>query len=105
MILDFLKKLLGGGASEKIKELYDNGAIIVDVRTPSEFSMGHIKNSTNIPLHELSKSLGKLKKQDKVVITCCQSGRRSGMAAQQMKAAGIQAVNGGGWASLRRIIG
>lgn len=105
MILDFLKKLLGGGASQKIKELYDNGAIIVDVRTEGEYGRGHIKNSINVPLHELSGALAKLKKQDKTIITCCQSGRRSGMAAQQMKAAGIQAVNGGGWATLRRIIG
>lgn len=104
MILDFLKKLLGGGSNEKIKELYEKGAVIVDVRTTAEYNSGHIKNSINIPLHEISKSVGKLKKQNKTIITCCQSGRRSGMAAQQLNAAGIPTVNGGGWASLRRII-
>jgi rhodanese-related sulfurtransferase len=104
MILDFLKKLLGGGSTENIKELYTQGAIIVDVRTTAEYAGGHIKNSINVPLHELSKSIAKLKKQDKTIITCCQSGRRSGMAAQQLKAAGIKAVNGGGWASLKRAI-
>ena len=52
-MLDFIKKLFGG-KSVDYKELVRNGAQIIDVRTPAEFSNGHIRNSKNIPLQQLA---------------------------------------------------
>lgn len=86
------------------KELIANGAMIVDVRTPQEFANGHIKNTINIPLQVLSQKINELKKKNTIIITVCQSGARSSMAVSQLKQAGIEAYNGGGWSSLHKQI-
>jgi rhodanese-related sulfurtransferase len=39
------------------KALLEEGAIIVDVRSPAEFSGGNIENSLNIPVGELVNKL------------------------------------------------
>src|SRR5947207_1688593 len=99
-MLQFLTNLFSGG-SAKYKELVNKGAIILDVRTPSEYSEGHIKGSVNIPVQMLQKNLGRLQK-DKVIITCCASGMRSATAKAVLKSAGFAEVyNGGSWTTLQ----
>ena len=96
-----LLSMLGfGGKSESIKEFMAKGAIIIDVRTPGEFSGGHIKGSKNIPLNILSTKIDEIKKLDKPVIACCASGMRSAQATSMLKSNGIDVMNGGGWSSL-----
>ncbi|MEL7530858.1 MAG: rhodanese-like domain-containing protein [Bacteroidota bacterium] len=96
-MLDFLKNILGSGPKVDIGEWIQNGAVIIDVRTPREFKGGHVKGSQNIPLNEIGGKIEKIKKMNKAVITCCASGARSGSAASKLRAAGIEAVNGGPW--------
>ncbi len=98
--MSFLGKLFGM-KSVDFKQLVQDGAVIVDVRTPGEFQGGHIKGSVNIPLQSLQGSLGKIPK-NKTVITCCASGMRSASAKSLLKSAGYAEVhNGGGWMSLK----
>lgn len=80
--------------------MMSNGAIIIDVRTPGEFNAGHIKGAKNIPLDKIQSQTASIKKMNKVVILCCQSGMRSAQATSLLKASGIDAHNGGGWSSL-----
>lgn len=101
MFLSFLKKLFGG---PDLGPFFDRGAIILDVRTAGEFNSGHVKGAVHVPLDRLSQELGKLKKAGKPYITCCASGRRSGMAADILNRAGIEAVNGGPWSSVDRAV-
>jgi rhodanese-related sulfurtransferase len=79
------------------EELVKNGAIIVDVRTSGEFNSGHIKGSINIPLDQINNKKDELKKKNKVIITCCRSGNRSGIAESMLQSAGIECYNGGPW--------
>lgn len=96
-----LLSMLGlGGKSESVKEFMDKGAIIIDVRTPGEFQGGHIKGSKNIPLNTIGNQIESIKKLNKPVIACCASGMRSSQATSILKSNGIEAMNGGGWASL-----
>ncbi len=100
-MLQFIKNLLGLGPSIDIQELISNGATVVDVRTPAEYKDGHLKGSINLPLQTLGTQMNKLKK-DQVIITCCRSGSRSGMARRQLQAAGFTKVyNGGPWNSIK----
>lgn len=100
-MIGLIKSIFGLGPSVNYKELVQNGAQIIDVRTRGEFASGHIKGSINIPLNELSGQIKKIKK-DKVVITCCASGMRSASAKAQLKSMGFTEVhNGGGWYSLQ----
>jgi len=92
-----LKSILGFGPKVDFKELLKKGAVIVDVRTASEFKQGHIKKSVNIPLDTIQNEFKKLNK-NKPVITCCASGIRSWFAKNKLKANGFTEVyNGGGW--------
>lgn len=98
-MFDFIKKLFSGNSTD-YKELYTNGAQIIDVRTPAEFSSGHIPSSKNIPLQKLNAELKKLDVK-KPIITCCASGMRSKSAKSILEQNGFQVYNGGGWSSLQ----
>ena len=99
-----MKSLLGLGPKTDYKQLMQNGATIIDVRTKAEYQGGHIKGSLNIPLNNLSNHYSKLDKS-KPVITCCASGMRSATAKGILKAKGFKEVyNGGGWLSLQNKI-
>ena len=96
-----IKNFFGLGSPTDYTALMKKGAQVVDVRTPNEFSGGHIKGSINIPLDSLQKNINKLKK-DTTVITCCASGIRSASAKQILTTHGfLEVYNGGGWASLK----
>ena len=70
---------------------------VIDVRTPEEFLGGHVANSINIPLSEISSSLDRIRSLEGDIILCCASGNRSGQAAYYLQNQGIACVNGGSW--------
>ncbi len=82
------------------KKLLEDGAVIIDVRSKSEFAGGAIPGSENIPLGNLSGRIKQIKSLEVPVITVCASGMRSGAAKGQLKAAGIEAYNGGPWTKM-----
>jgi rhodanese-related sulfurtransferase len=94
-MFSFLKKLFGPGTD--FKALKENGAIIIDVRTPQEFDHGHIQGSKNIPLDKIQREVKSIKNMNKPIITVCKSGARSGMAKSILKSAGVEVYNGGPW--------
>ena len=97
--------LFGGSkTNEKVGVLLKQGALIIDVRTPDEYRGGHITESVNIPLNMIPGKVNELKRKNKAIITCCRSGARSGMAADQLCNAGIEAENGGPWNSLQSMM-
>lgn len=89
-----------GNKTEKIKDFQARGAVIIDVRTKSEFQQGAIRGSKNIPLQNINTQIAAIKKLNKPVIVCCASGMRSGNAANILNSKGIETLNGGGWSSL-----
>jgi len=100
-----LLEVLGfGKKKEKIKSAIENGAIVIDVRSSAEYQSGHIDQSANIPLDAIEGQFNKWKKQEKEIIFCCASGMRSGVATTKARAAGLSAINGGGWNALNNII-
>jgi rhodanese-related sulfurtransferase len=107
MIIDKIKKFLGiyAGAETDYKTLVQEGAQIVDVRTPAEFSTGHIPNSINIPLTLLGKRILRVGK-DRPIILCCASGMRSASARTPLQSMGyLHVYNGGRWDRLMSRIG
>lgn len=99
--MGFLSKLFGGGPKVNIRELVQNGAKIIDVRSPGEFKGGHPKNAVNIPLQSIEQAEKKFKK-DEVLVLCCASGMRSGQATSYLKRKGYtQVYNAGSWVNLK----
>lgn len=83
--------------SKKITEL--PGASLIDVRTPGEFSQGHLKNAVNysISTSEFENQIASLDKL-KPVLVYCLSGNRSSSAVRYMRSIGFKEVyelNGG----------
>lgn len=80
-----------------LKEAVSNGAFLVDVRTPAEFSAGSVKGAVNIPLDKVSSQLSKFKDKKNIVLFC-RSGNRSGQAKRILEQNGFQhVINGGTW--------
>ncbi|MCG8573933.1 MAG: rhodanese-like domain-containing protein [Flavobacteriales bacterium] len=102
--MGFLGNLLKGGGNEKVKEMLQNGAVVVDVRSRGEFQGGHVAGSKNIPLDELEGRLNEIKKIGKPLVLCCASGMRSGRASSFLKSQGVDCENGGGWTSVNSMI-
>ena len=80
------------------------GVVIIDVRSPQEFTAGHIRGSRNVPLDELIKMISEVKTLNKPVITVCQSGVRSSTAAFLLRKNGVQAINGGCWTNVDELL-
>jgi rhodanese-related sulfurtransferase len=74
-----------------------NYPTIIDVRTPAEFSGGHVAGSINIPLQEIGNRIEEVKAMPQPILFCCASGMRSGQATNYFKSIGVDCENGGGW--------
>ncbi|MGR5238783.1 rhodanese-like domain-containing protein [Vibrio alfacsensis] len=85
-------------ASERAEQgwaLIEQGAMIVDVRTPQEFANGHLDNAFNFPLSELDKHFANIDKDTQIVLYC-QSGNRSGKAYQYLQSQGFTNLHNAG---------
>jgi rhodanese-related sulfurtransferase len=92
---EFSRSRSGGqvvGPSEAVR-LMNQGAVLVDVRSQAEFDSGHILDARHVPQEQVAQAAETLKRfKDKVVITCCESGMRSGAAARVLKTQGFTKV-------------
>ena len=75
----------------------------MDVRTQREYNSGAIRGSKHIPLQDLHNHVEALKALNKPFIVCCASGVRSTKATKFLNLNNIEAINGGGWQSLKQI--
>lgn len=103
-IFSFLFKNKNKQKEALIEALKSKNSIIVDVRTAQEYSQAHIKGAINVPLNVIANEAAKFESKGKTVITCCKSGARSRSAADVLSSKGVNALNGGGWMSLNRIV-
>ena len=97
-----MKKMMHMLKSPDINEMlreYDNlpNALLLDVRTPQEYSEGHIPLSLNIPLYEMHRLEEERVGKYTPVFLYCRSGARSRVAAQMLRNMGyVNARNIGG---------
>ena len=69
------------------------GAVLLDVRTPQEYSEGHIPGSINVPLQTLDKVRSVVENKDTELFVYCYSGGRSRQAAAMLGQMGYTKVN------------
>jgi len=63
---------------------------ILDVREPDEWQGGRIDGARHLPMGEISVHLEELPR-DRLIVTVCRSGNRSGKAAEMLRAKGFAA--------------
>jgi hydroxyacylglutathione hydrolase len=86
----FAPRGLGSIPSTQVSRLMPRAGdvTVVDVRTAAEWSEGHIPGAVHVPLAQLTSQLSELRARQPIV-TYCQSGARSTLAASVLRAAGI----------------
>jgi len=94
----------GGNKNEAIEKYLEEGAVVIDVRTPLEFNDGHVKGSKNIVLNNIPTAVEEIKALNKKVIAVCRSGARSGQATTFLSKQGIDVINGGPWQNVAKFL-
>ena len=93
-------------SAEAVRERLKQGALVIDVRTATEYQAGHLANAVNIPLDEVKVDLPR-RVQDKstVLLLHCRSGYRSGIAEKELRSLGyINTFNIGSFENAQKII-
>jgi len=88
-------KLSGVEQADTLKatRLYNDDALILDVREDKEFASGHIPKAKHIPLGKLASRIQELEKhKGKPILVTCRSGQRSARACGMLKKAGFETV-------------
>lgn len=63
----------------------ESGYIILDVRRPDEFAVGHIPNAINVPNETIGTAeISELPNKNQLIFVYCRSGRRSKEAAEKL---------------------
>ena len=75
---------------QEAKELIGDGAHVIDVREPNEYSAGHVPGATLIPVNSVFARREELPKDGKIVFVCA-VGSRSALACEMAAAAGYPA--------------
>ncbi|MBK8611276.1 MAG: rhodanese-like domain-containing protein [Chitinophagaceae bacterium] len=102
--MNLFQKLFSPAPAVDLKSIIDEGAFLVDVRTPGEFASGHVKGSVNIPLDAVPNQLAKFKNKKNIVVFC-RSGNRSGQAKTILEQQGFtNVVNAGTWDHVNQFV-
>lgn len=102
--MNIFKQLFGGSEPVDLKPIIEEGAYLVDVRSPAEFAQQHVKGSVNIPLDTIPIQLAKFKGK-KTIVVFCRSGSRSSMAKSILEKNGYSnVINGGTWEDVNQYV-
>ncbi|HET6562024.1 MAG TPA: rhodanese-like domain-containing protein [Marmoricola sp.] len=89
-------------AASEVSSVLADGAVVIDVRTPSEFAAGHVTDALNIDVasDDFEAKVDALDKGETYVVYC-RTGSRAARAIETMKHLGFDnLVNGGAFDEL-----
>ncbi len=93
MVALIVMRRAGQIPAKEAAEYVKDGAIIVDVRSPEEFSSGHLSQAFNMPLDGIEGTLpNKIKDRSQVILVHCQTGLRSKKAKDRLNQIGYKQV-------------
>ncbi len=89
---------LSNAASEvdvvQAQAMNNNGALLLDVREPSEYAEAHAPNAVLIPLGQLAARINEISSyKNRPIAVMCRSGRRLGIATNMLQQAGYSQVS------------
>jgi phage shock protein E len=81
--------------------------VVIDVRTPQEYSGGHVEGALNLPHDTIAEHIAAaVPDKDTPVILYCHSGRRAEIALKTLKDLGYSQVeNYGGYEAAKKRLG
>ncbi len=76
-------------SADEVKQAAEKGAILIDVREPSEWAKAHIRGAVHIPRGLLEfKIADAIESKEERLVTYCAAGSRAALAAATLKAMG-----------------
>ncbi len=102
--MGFFSAIFGKTDNTQLSKAIKEGAMLVDVRTPGEFSSGTVKGAINVPLEQLQAQIAKFKGKKNIVVFC-RSGNRSNQAKNILTQNSFQnVINGGTWKNVNDVV-
>lgn len=89
----------GSSPTGDARQWVADGALLLDVRTPTEFAEGHLPGAVNIPVQDLQQRMTEIQAGRRVVVYC-RSGARSAVAGKLLRAGDHEVLDLGtmsGW--------
>jgi phage shock protein E len=78
---------------EKAWKLIHAGALLVDVRSPAEYSEGHLPGAVNIPDTQFAERIGKFgQNKNRQIVLYCTTGIRAMVVELKLKGIGYKNV-------------
>lgn len=78
--------------SEALKNMVENGGLLIDVRSNLEFSRGSLKHAVNIPIESIPYQAEQIDRSQPVMLYCL-SGARAGMVKRFLESIGFENVH------------
>lgn len=78
---------------DEARRLIDEGALLVDVRSPKEFAQGHLPGAVNVPIDGFEERVDELLAERRPLVLYCAAGVRCNKAARMLEAAGSRQVH------------
>ena len=83
--------------ASEYEKIFSPDNVLIDVRTPSEYQRGHLKNARNIPYNNIDQDIKNLvPDKEQTVVVYCLSGKRADIAEKRLKSLGYKNVINGG---------
>jgi phage shock protein E len=101
-----LIKRASSASPEVLRKHLQEGALVIDVRSPEEFRSDHVPGAMNIPLNELRERIPReVPDKNRVLLLHCLSGVRSRNGQQQLQRLGyVNVFNLGSLARAKQIV-
>jgi rhodanese-related sulfurtransferase len=106
ILIFFLLKRSGQVPAKDVPAFLQEGAMVIDVRSPAEFDSRHLPKAINIPLDTIETALPRrVQDKNRVLLLHCQSGMRSGVASKKLKQLGyVRAFNLGSYSRAAKLL-
>ncbi len=83
-------QLVSGSEAAK---LVKGGAVVIDVRTPAEYRLGHYKGAKSIPLGKIGSAKTPVPSKSHPIVVYCNTGQRARMASERLETRGYENVS------------
>ena len=91
---DTLLGIVQLGPMDATRRINHDNALVIDLRSQSDYKSGHILNSINIPDGELTDRKNELEKhKERPLIMYCQNGTVSSKVVRQLKMEGFEDIS------------
>jgi rhodanese-related sulfurtransferase len=77
-------------SAQEVIRLMNQGALVLDIRKPDEFAVGHVKGAKHLPSDQILTAADNFKRfKEKPVVVYCDSGSLAAAAVRQLNTQGF----------------